>query len=161
MSDGSTILLVDDELDLLENMSLTLATAGYRVVTATNGVEALATLQSEAVDLIVSDIEMPRMNGYQLYQHICEDPRWLSIPFLFLSCHTLESDIRYGKELGVDDYLAKPIRSGDLLAAVRGRLRRFRQLLQSEQEKGWQTRPQQEPDYSSDLDYRMSQIWLD
>jgi DNA-binding response OmpR family regulator len=71
---------------------------------------------------------MPRMNGYQLYERVRSDSRWVAIPFMFLTARALDSDIRYGKELGVDDYLTKPIQPEDLLAAVRGKLRRARQL---------------------------------
>jgi DNA-binding response OmpR family regulator len=80
------------------------------------------------VNIIVADIAMPDMNGYQLYDRVRQNPAWVSIPFIFLTARTMDSDIRYGKELGVDDYLTKPIRAADLLAAVRGKLRRAQQL---------------------------------
>jgi len=124
----ATILVVDDQPDLLENITLTLASAGYRVVTASTGLEALAALQTRPVDLILADIAMPQMNGYQLYERVRENPKWIPIPFLFLTVRTMDSDIRYGKELGVDDYLTKPIQPEDLLAAIHGRLRRAREL---------------------------------
>jgi DNA-binding response OmpR family regulator len=112
-------------------MKLTLETAGYRVLTAGDGAEALALLEAQRVDLILADIAMPRMNGYQMYERIVENPAWVGIPFLFLTARALDSDIRYGKALGVDDYLVKPIEPEDLLAVVRGKLRRARQLAQS------------------------------
>jgi DNA-binding response OmpR family regulator len=71
---------------------------------------------------------MPRMNGYQLYARIIDNPSWAAIPFVFLTARSLDSDIRYGKELGVDDYLTKPFRVEDLIATVRGGLRRARRL---------------------------------
>jgi DNA-binding response OmpR family regulator len=70
------------------------------------------------------------MNGYQLYQCVVENPRWVAIPFLFLTAQAQDSDIRYGKELGADDYLTKPFDTDDLMATVRGRLRRSRQCAQ-------------------------------
>src|SRR3954447_25768551 len=124
----TTILVADDQPDLRAMISLTLESAGFQVLRSGDGLEALATLQAQAVDLILADIAMPRMNGYQLYQRVCENPRWLAIPFIFLTARSLDSDIRYGKELGVDDYLIKPIEPEDLLAAVQGRLRRASQL---------------------------------
>src|SRR4051812_43325670 len=124
----TTILVADDQPDLRAMISLTLESAGFQVLASGDGLEALATLQAQAVDLILADIAMPRMNGYQLYQRVCETPRWLAIPFIFLTARSLDSDIRYGKELGVDDYLIKPIEPEDLLAAVQGRLRRAAQL---------------------------------
>jgi DNA-binding response OmpR family regulator len=124
----TTILLADDQPDLRAMLSLTLESAGFQVLRSSDGLEALAILQAHAVDLILADIAMPRLNGYQLYQRVRENPRWLAIPFIFLTARTLDSDIRYGKELGVDDYLTKPIEPEDLLAAVYGRLRRASQL---------------------------------
>lgn len=124
------ILAVDDEPDLLDNIGLALEAEAYRVLTANDGIEALAVLQTESVDLILADIAMPNMNGYQLYEQVRENPKWRAIPFIFLTARRLDSDIRYGKEMGVDDYLTKPIRAADLLAVVRGKLRRAQQLAQ-------------------------------
>ena len=131
MSVELTILVVDDEPDLVENIRLPLEVEGYRVLIAYTGLEALKILEQEPVNLILSDIAMPDMNGYQLYERVCETPEWAIIPFIFLTARTMDSDIRYGKELGVDDYLTKPIRANDLLAIVRGKLRRAQQLADS------------------------------
>jgi DNA-binding response OmpR family regulator len=125
-----SILVVDDQSEILENLELVLVAEGYRVLLASDGIEALAVLQSQPVDLILADIAMPRMNGYQLYERVRQNPGWVAIPFLFLTARTLDSDIRYGKELGVDDYLTKPIQPEDLLAAIQGKLRRAQQLAQ-------------------------------
>jgi DNA-binding response OmpR family regulator len=123
-----SILVVDDQPEILENLELVLVAEGYRVLLASDGIEALAVLQSQSADLILADIAMPRMNGYQLHERVRQNPEWLAIPFLFLTARTLDSDIRYGKELGVDDYLTKPIQPEDLLAAIQGKLRRAQQL---------------------------------
>lgn len=128
MDAAASILVVDDYPEILENLELILSAEGYRVLTASDGIEALAVLQSQPVDLIVADIAMPRMNGYQLYERVRENPQWVALPFLFLTARALDSDIRYGKELGVDDYLTKPIQPEDLVAAVNGKLRRAEQL---------------------------------
>ena len=128
MSPTASVLIVDDEPDLLENIGLALEGENYHILTAGNGVEALQILQAQPVDLILADIAMPDMNGYQLYERVRQNMDWVSIPFIFLTARTMDSDIRYGKELGVDDYLAKPIRAADLLAVVRGKLRRAQQL---------------------------------
>jgi DNA-binding response OmpR family regulator len=77
------------------------------------------------------------MNGYQLHRHVVGNPQWVTIPFLFLTARAHDSDIRYGKELGVDDYLTKPFDFDDLLASVRGKLRRARQLANSPVKKTW------------------------
>lgn len=128
MEAAATILVVDDQPEIVENLALILESEGFYVLTAGDGLQALAAMQSQPVDLIVADIAMPRMNGYQLYERVRENPRWVVVPFLFLTARAMDSDIRYGKELGVDDYLTKPIQPEDLLAAVQGRLRRARQL---------------------------------
>lgn len=130
LREAPSILVADDEPALLENIALLLEAEGYHVLTARDGTEAFKTLQAQPVTLILADIAMPRMNGYQLYERVRQNPDWLSIPFVFLTARTLDSDIRYGKELGVDDYLTKPIEPEDLLAAVQGKIRRARQLRQ-------------------------------
>jgi two-component system response regulator VanR len=130
MESQPTVLVVDDQPEILENIALVLESEGYRVLIAADGTEALDVLTSNSVDLIVADIAMPRMNGYQLYERVRETPQWVVIPFLFLTARAMDSDIRYGKELGVDDYLTKPIQPEDLLAVVHGRLLRARQLAQ-------------------------------
>jgi DNA-binding response OmpR family regulator len=127
MDTTATILVVDDEPYLLQFISQTLNRAGYQVLTAGDGLEALDILKTQPVHLILADIMMPRMNGYQLYERLVENPQWVKIPFLFLSGRAQDSDVRYGKELGVDDYLTKPFNIEDLLAAVRGKLRRAQQ----------------------------------
>jgi DNA-binding response OmpR family regulator len=128
MDSTVSILVVDDEPDLLDNISLALEAEDYQVLTANNGSEALEILAAQPINLILADIAMPDMNGYQLYQQVRQNPAWVLIPFIFLTARTMDSDIRYGKELGVDDYLTKPIRTRDLLAAIRGKLHRTQQL---------------------------------
>ncbi|RPJ56340.1 MAG: response regulator, partial [Dehalococcoidia bacterium] len=116
MNARASILVIDDEPDLLTNITLTLEAENYQVFTAGNGLEALDALQTQPVNLILADIAMPDMNGYQLYERVRARPEWVTIPFVFLTARAMDSDIRYGKELGVDDYLTKPIRAADLLA---------------------------------------------
>ena len=120
----SSILLVDDDPDLLDNLSLTLEMAGYQTVTATDGAEALTALEGHAVALILSDISMPCLDGYQLFDRIQDNPEWGEIPFIFLTgCRFLsDNEIRYGKKLGVEEYLTKPIRSEQLLLTVLSKL---------------------------------------
>jgi DNA-binding response OmpR family regulator len=84
------------------------------------------------VDLIVTDVMMPRMNGYQFHSRLIEKPEWVMIPVIFLTARDLDSDIRYAKEMGVDDYLTKPVEPEDLLAAVRGRLLRAKMRKQAQ-----------------------------
>lgn len=131
MNDPASILVVDDDAVILKYIARILELGGYNVLTARDGVEALDLLESQSVDLIVTDIMMPRMNGYQLHECVVQAPEWVKIPVIFLSARCMDSDIRYGKELGVDDYLTKPVEPEDVLAAVRGRLRRAELLKES------------------------------
>jgi DNA-binding response OmpR family regulator len=128
MKTVASVLVVDDEPYLRDGIRLTLEAEGYRVLTASDGAEALAVLQSQPVDLILADIAMPRMNGYQLYERVRENQQWTTIPFIFLTARAMDSDVRYGKELGADDYLTKPVEPADMVAAIRGKLRRAQQL---------------------------------
>ena len=128
MKANATILVVDDHVAVLESMAVTLEAEGYQVLTAVDGVEALSILESQPADLILADIAMPRMNGYQLLERVRANPAWVAMPFLFLTARAMDSDVRYGKERGVDDYLTKPIEPEDVIAAVHGKLLRVRQL---------------------------------
>ncbi len=128
MTKGASILVVDDHAVVLESLTITLDTEGYHVLTAGDGVEALEILESQPVDLILADIAMPRMNGYRLLERVRENPQWVAIPFVFLTARALDSDVRYGNERGVDDYLTKPIDPEDVLAVVQGKLLRAQQL---------------------------------
>ena len=123
-----TILVVDDEKGVRDSLQDFLQLSGFTVVVAANGYEALEILNSQRPDLIVADIMMPRMNGYQFYHRVRENPEWTWIPFIFLTAKGEAEDIRFGKELGADDYLQKPIEPEDLMAAVLGRLKRYQDL---------------------------------
>ena len=134
MEMSACILVVEDEPNVREYICRILEKAGYTALVADNGHAALHALSKETVDLIVSDIAMPQMNGYQLHESINANPAWVHIPFIFLTARALDSDIRYGKGLGVDDYVIKPFQPQDLLVAVRGRLVRARQIAQAAQQ---------------------------
>jgi DNA-binding response OmpR family regulator len=125
---AAVILVVEDQPAMQRNMRMGLEMAGYEVVTAADGREALAVLDEKPVSLILADVAMPRVNGYQLYEELRKNRDWALIPFVFVSARALDSDVRYGKALGVDDYLVKPFQLEDLLAIVAGRLRRAREL---------------------------------
>jgi DNA-binding response OmpR family regulator len=128
MTAEARILIAEDQPSIRACTEQILKMAGFRVLTASDGAEALILLKSHEVDLVLADIMMPNMDGYQLYEHLIMNPEWARIPFIFLTARVLDSDIRYGKELGVDDYLVKPVEAKDLLAVVRGKLRRARRL---------------------------------
>lgn len=124
MTIETTILIVDDDPHLLNAVEYILESTNFNVLKTNSAMEALDLLKEHTVHLILADIVMPEMNGYQLFRHVNQDPQWVHIPFLFLSARSLDSDIQFGKELGVDDYLTKPIEANELLATIRGKLKR-------------------------------------
>ncbi len=130
MNEPTFILVVDDQLDFLENLGLTIESAGYHALTATDGFEAISALKKYPVNLILSDIGMPEMGGYQLYKRVRENPGWAEIPFIFLTGYEFlsESEIRYGKAMGINGYLTKPIRAVELLVAVEDMLHPYNQI---------------------------------
>src|SRR5260221_4815421 len=102
----------------------------YTVLSAGNGVEALAVLRAQNTlpDLILSDIMMPVMNGYEFYDEIRKATRFAAIPFIFLTARGEKSDVRTGKSMGVDDYVIKPFIAEDLLVVIDAKLRRRQEL---------------------------------
>ena len=122
------ILIVEDDVAVADGLRRTLRVEGWRAESFTDGRRALEWMVDHHPDLIVADIMMPGMNGYQFYQRVRGNPDWQWIPFVFLTAKAELEDVRYGRELGVDDYLTKPIEPDDLIAAVRGRLARYQQL---------------------------------
>jgi len=124
----STILAVDDDSLILENVRDILADAGFRVVTAKNGRQALERLEQHRPQLILSDIHMPEMDGFALHDAVQRDDRFRCLPFIFLSGLDSREDIQRGKALGADDYLTKPIGPDALVEAVEARLRRIAEL---------------------------------
>lgn len=129
------ILVVEDNKDLLFNLELILKSNNYEPILAKNGIEALNKLSSikEVPDLIISDILMPKMNGYEFFKELSNNPIWNRIPFIFLTARADPKDIRLGKLLGADDYITKPFNEKDLLASIIGRLERNRRIFALEE----------------------------
>lgn len=125
---GETILVLDDNCDLLTNIELILEMEGYQVLSARSSSEALSLLEQTRPDLIISDIMMPEMDGYEFYQRVRRNPELLTVPFIFLSAKGEKEDVRFGKQLGVDEYLTKPLEPKDLLIAVESKLRRLGEI---------------------------------
>jgi DNA-binding response OmpR family regulator len=116
------ILLVEDEKQLADNISTLLENEGYGVIYAENGLEAVNILHDIVPDLIISDIIMPYVDGYELFQKVKQDSKTKYIPFLFLTVKCDPASLRWGMNLGVDDYIVKPFASDDLLQAIKTRL---------------------------------------
>jgi DNA-binding response OmpR family regulator len=122
------ILLVDDDPDILDAISMILESQGYQVVTARDGVEGLASLRAEKPALLILDLLMPKMDGFAVCKEL-QDPRWAKyrdIPILILTSVREEAsrrryELETGLELDVDDYVEKPV-SPDILLERVGRL---------------------------------------
>ena len=99
-----------------------LAEEGYEIYYAENGKGGISQAKTLLPDLIISDILMPDINGYTVFSELQKDIATCGIPFVFLSARAETNDIRYGMDLGVDDYLTKPYKADDLISAVRSRL---------------------------------------
>lgn len=121
---GPTVLIVDDEPDLVELIAYALSAEGFRVLTAADGVEGLAVAEAERPDVIVLDIMMPRMDGVQLTERLRENAQLRLTPILMLTAKSGEGDEIGGLEAGADDYLVKPVSPRRLAMRVRAQLRR-------------------------------------
>jgi DNA-binding response OmpR family regulator len=117
------ILLVDDDELLLRSLALNLQQAGYRVNTATSAEDALALVRSDAPDLILLDIGLPRMDGLEALRHFRAD---IGVPIILLTARQRELDEVLGLKYGADDYITKPFELDVLLARIKAVLRRFR-----------------------------------
>ncbi|MDQ4063748.1 MAG: response regulator [Actinomycetota bacterium] len=121
---AANVLVVEDEERVRKLVSLGLRRAGYEVVLASDGREALALIAEAKPDLIVSDVTMPNIDGFSLLSTLREDPSTRAIPLIFLTAQGSAEDKVRGLGLGADDYLAKPFDMGELLARVRSKIER-------------------------------------
>ncbi|WP_414548341.1 response regulator transcription factor [Anabaena sp. CCY 0017] len=126
-----TILVVDDDLGTRLSISDYLELSGYSVVTANDGQEALVMVDNYHPDLIVTDIIMPRMNGYELVRRVRQQPAFRLLPVILLTARTKTQERILGYQSGCDLYLPKPFELEELAAAIRNLLERS-QIIQSE-----------------------------
>jgi DNA-binding response OmpR family regulator len=117
-----TILVVDDDQQILDFLRPKLKGAGYNVVTATNGIEALEQVKTQEPDLLVLDMVMPEKDGLETLKEIRD---FSAVPVIILSARGADADKIKGLELGADDYLAKPFNPDELLARIKALRRRF------------------------------------
>jgi len=113
------ILIADDELDLLELLAVRLKANGYKILTAADGGEVLPKVRAERPDLIILDVMMPVLNGFQVCRQIKDDPQHKDIPVILLTAKTTESDQFWGIEAGADAYVTKPYNEQELLAKIK------------------------------------------
>jgi len=116
------ILLVEDNPTVLSNLRKMLESEGFTVSATTNGREGIAAAQQATPDLIVCDIMMPDVNGYEVLTALRQQAATATVPFIFLTAKTERRDFRQGMELGADDFLTKPFTRDELLEAVRAQL---------------------------------------
>lgn len=121
-----TILLVDDEPDILEIVRYNLASEGYKVETAENGIEAIAQAKKIRPQLIIMDVMMPKMDGIEACEKIRKLPELSETVITFLTARGEDYSQMAGFEAGADDYITKPIRPKVLISKVKALLRRFK-----------------------------------
>ena len=126
------ILIIDDNSDLLFNLKILFELNDFQVNTASNGEDALSKIYDQHIfpSIIICDIMMPKMDGYEFFKSISSDPNYNSIPFIFLTAKSSTEDVRFGKLLGIDDYLTKPFVEEDLLSIVKGKINKRKKILE-------------------------------
>ncbi len=130
MSVGS-ILVIDDETAVLEMIVDALSIAGFQVDSAADGLDALQLIRKKNFDLVVTDVNMPRLDGYQLIEKLRE--RDAETPVIFLTARNEKVDITRGLKLGADDYITKPFGLEELTLRIRAILKRTRKISQVEE----------------------------
>ena len=123
---GALILVAEDERDIREFLAMALEVSGFHVVEARNGEEAIALAASHTPDLILLDIRMPKVTGFQACEALKSDPNTKDIPIIFLSAYANHDEIQQGLALGADEYLTKPIGPDVLTERVTDVLRQSR-----------------------------------
>ena len=118
------ILVIEDQPVMRRNIQTILEMEGFQVVTAENGRQGVETAKGTPPDLILCDVMMPELDGYGVLTALRENEVTATVPFIFLTAKGEKTDLRTGMNLGADDYLAKPVSSDDLLAAIRARFER-------------------------------------
>ncbi len=126
-----TLLLIEDQEPMRRNLALMLELEGYSVLTAANGADGIELAAKHQPDLVLCDVMMPGLDGFEVIQRLRNHPATLVTPFIFLTARADHGDVRKGMNVGADDYLTKPVAREDLLAAVAARLDRADRLQQT------------------------------
>jgi DNA-binding response OmpR family regulator len=117
-----TVLIADDEPNIVISLEFLLQQDGYRVLVARDGHEALETIEREGPDLVLLDVMLPRLSGYDVCQRIRQNPAWAKVRVIMLTARGREVEITKGLALGADAYVTKPFSTRDLLDEVRRQL---------------------------------------
>jgi two-component system alkaline phosphatase synthesis response regulator PhoP len=118
------VLVVDDEEYIQHILNFSFGAEGYDVLTASDGQEAIAKAKSDKPDVIVLDIMMPKMDGYEACKKLKSDPQTKNIPVILLTAKGRDVDRKLGAEVGADDYVVKPFSPGRLIERVEGIIKR-------------------------------------
>ena len=125
---GESVLVVDDDPFISRLLEIELKAAGYDVRVAGDGQQALDTAQERCPDLVLADVMMPNMDGFELARRLRQDPRTAVVSIIMLTARGLSADKLEGFTIGADDYIVKPFDTPELLARIRGVLRRAREM---------------------------------
>jgi DNA-binding response OmpR family regulator len=120
LANQARILVVDDDPVILRLIEVNLDLEGFEVVTADRGADAIARARDSAPDLIILDLMMPEMSGWEIAERLQDDDKTKGIPLVFLSARTQDEDRRRGEELGVAGYVTKPFDPAELVSTIRG-----------------------------------------
>jgi len=116
------VLIVDDEPNIVLSLEFLMQREGYQVATAADGEAAMEALAAQAPDLVILDIMLPKMNGFEVCRRIRGDPRWKGVRILILTARGRETEVSKGLGLGADLYVTKPFSTKELMAQVKGLL---------------------------------------
>ncbi len=125
---GESLLVVDDDPFIARLLEIELRAAGYEVRVASDGALAMAAAQERCPDLVLADVMMPNMDGFELTRRLRQDPRTATVSIIMLTARGLSADKLEGFAIGADDYIVKPFDTPELLARIRGVLRRSRDM---------------------------------
>lgn len=116
---AKTILIVEDEQNLVELLKFRLEANGYKVETAFDGVEGLSKIDKLKPDLVILDIMMPKMHGYEVCRRAKKDEKTKNIPIIILTARTQNRDMEQAKATGADFFISKPFEPADLLEEIK------------------------------------------
>jgi DNA-binding response OmpR family regulator len=142
------ILIVEDEPGMIELLSVALEDEGFIISIANNGQQGLQKVETEDPDLIISDVMMPDMNGYEFCEQLRQNPKTASIPFIFLTAKKDVSDRVRGLNLGADDYISKPFHVVEVVARIKTLMMRVKRTKASAPVA---SAPEVDADFSGDL----------
>ena len=127
----TTVLIVEDDDAIRNNVTRLLRLEGYEILSASHGKEALELVRAAAPDVVITDISMPVMDGFELLEALRADRKWGSIPVMLLTAMDDRASMRRGMASGADDYLAKPFSRAELLEALEGLLKKRQRVAES------------------------------